>query len=79
MDIPATGKHSFKDGKCTVCGVADPSVQPDEDPEPTDKPTTDVPKTGEDNSIMLWGMVLLVAGAGIVGVILYGRKKASKR
>ena len=67
------------DNPVSYTHLADPSVQPDEDPEPTDKPTTDVPKTGEDNSIMLWGMVLLVAGAGIVGVILYGRKKASKR
>ena len=28
-EIPATGKHTFADGKCTVCGEADPNYTPD--------------------------------------------------
>ncbi len=28
--IPATGKHTFKDGKCTVCGAPDPEWKGDE-------------------------------------------------
>ena len=28
-EIPATGKHTFADGKCTVCGTADPNYTPD--------------------------------------------------
>ena len=28
--------HSFEEGKCTVCGTADPDAQPPVDGEPTD-------------------------------------------
>lgn len=39
---------------------------------------TEVPKTGDNSNMMLWGLLLLAAGAGIAGVILYGRKQAEK-
>ena len=28
-EIPATGKHTFEEGKCTVCGAEDPNYTPD--------------------------------------------------
>lgn len=77
--------HSYADGKCTVCGAADPNYVPTEPtpnptptPVPTDKPNTEVPKTGDNSNMMLWGMLLLAAGAGIASVVLYGRKRAAK-
>ena len=42
-EVPALG-HDFKDGKCTRCGAADPSVKPD-DPTPVD-PTPAVKQNG---------------------------------
>ena len=39
---------------------------------------TEVPKTGDNSNMMLWGLLLLAASAGIVGVVLYGRKRAAK-
>lgn len=30
--LPATGKHTYVDGKCTVCGAADPDAVPSVDP-----------------------------------------------
>ena len=38
--VPATGRHSFANGKCMVCGADDPDYKPEEKPEekPGDKP-----------------------------------------
>ena len=33
-----TGAHTFKDGKCTVCGAADPNYKPPEPPTPPTPP-----------------------------------------
>ncbi|MGI5897492.1 MAG: InlB B-repeat-containing protein [Oscillospiraceae bacterium] len=79
-EIPVTG-HSFVNGKCTECGAADPNYVPTEPtptPGPTDNPNTEGPKTGDNSNMMLWGMLLLAAGAGIAGVVLYGQKRATK-
>lgn len=91
-EIPVTG-HSFVNGECTECGAADPDYVPTEPtptpgpsdtlnptptPAPTDKPNTEVPMTGDNSNMLLWGLLLLAAGAGIVGVVLYGKKRATK-
>ena len=68
----ATG-HSYENGKCTACGTADPNDVSE------DKPNTEVPDTGDNSNMMLWGVLLLMAGAGITGVVLYSRKQAAKR
>ena len=46
--------HHFENGKCTVCGAADPNVTPQTVP----------PKTGDSSNIPLWAALLLVSGVG---------------
>lgn len=78
-DIPAIG-HSYEDGKCTVCGAADPDYKPTEsgnensDSSETDN-NTQSPQTGDNSNMMLWIAVLLVAGAALTGTVLYSRKR----
>lgn len=36
---------------------------------------SDVPPTGDRSNVMLWGALMLVAAAGLVGVGLYSRKR----
>ena len=43
--------HHFENGKCTVCGAADPNA-------------TVPPKTGDSSNVPLWAALLLVSGAG---------------
>lgn len=57
--------HSYKDGKCTVCGAADPNYKPD----------TDSPQTGDNSNMALWIAVMLAAGTALTGTILYSRKR----
>ena len=42
MSIAATGKHTYVDGKCTICGAVDPDYKPEQpdSQDPADKPTT---------------------------------------
>lgn len=55
-----------------------PTVDPgNDDPKPTDKPTSS-PQTGDDSNIWLWVSLLFAADAGIVGVVLYDRRKPVK-
>ena len=88
--------HTYKNGKCTVCGALDPNYRPttdptepteptpsptvdpgNDDPKPTDKPTSS-PQPGDDSNIWLWVSLLFAADAGIVGVVLYDRRKTVK-
>lgn len=85
--------HQFEEGKCILCGAADPNVKPDEStpaptltPEPTpeitpttDKPEAESPKTGDGSSVMLWGMAFLASGLGIVILCAFSKRKAAKR
>ena len=81
-DIPATG-HSYEDGKCTVCGAADPNYKPTEsdngnsDSSATDETTS--PETGDNSNVMLWIAVMLAAGTALTGAILYSRKRKYSR
>ena len=61
--IPATG-HDYKDGKCTVCGAADPDYRPEqpEDPGQPEKPEqSENPgvKTGDSGVLLYMGLMLL--------------------
>lgn len=63
--------HSYKDGKCTVCGAADPNYIPTE---PGDE-DTDSPQTGDNSNMALWIALLFVSGTGLFGATAYSRKK----
>ena len=104
--------HSYKDGKCTVCGTADPDYKPVTDPTDPDEPTdpttptdptdptdptnptdptdpakpeqpgkpseqTESPQTGDSSNMMLWISLMLVSCGGVLGMLLYRRKKAA--
>ena len=62
--IPAAG-HDYKDGKCTVCGAADPGYQP----------TQPGVKTGDDSNTTMWIIVLVCAAALAVVLVIVSRKK----
>ncbi|UTY39690.1 leucine-rich repeat domain-containing protein [Allocoprobacillus halotolerans] len=63
--------HSYKDGKCTVCGVADPNYKPTE---PGDG-DTNAPETSDSSNMTLWIALLFVSGTGLLGATVYNRKK----
>ncbi len=73
--------HAYVDGKCTVCGTADPNYKPESKPEtkPEDKPTTDIPQTGDNINMTLWIVLLLASMGGVVGTTVYARKRRYNR
>ena len=62
--IPATG-HQYKDGKCTVCGAADPNYKP-------------AVKTGDESNTALWVLVMASAAMLAAAVVVLPRKKHSR-
>ena len=61
--IPATG-HDYKDGKCTVCGAADPDYRPEQSedpgqPEKPEQPANPGVKTGDSGVLLYMGLMLL--------------------
>lgn len=85
--------HTYKDGKCTVCGAIDPSYKPgtqqDGAKDPGYKPDTqpggsadtdkDAPQTGDNINIALYFILMLAAGSGLTGTAIYSRKRKSTR
>ena len=76
--IPATG-HDYKDGKCTVCGAADPDYRPEQpedpgQPEKPEQPANPGVKTG-DSGVLLYMGLMLVALTGSAWVL---RKKRAR-
>ena len=76
--IPATG-HDYKDGKCTVCGAADPDYRPEQpedpgQPEKPEQPANPGVKTG-DSGVLLYMGLMLLALTGSVWVL---RKKRAR-
>lgn len=64
--IPAAG-HSYKDGKCTVCGAADPNANSGGN---TGNNGTDSPNTADEAAMGLWLSLMTVAAlAGAVLVL----------
>lgn len=73
--VIAKTAHDFQDGKCTVCGMADPDYIPAK-PGDSDKEDTNTPQTGDNNSTTLWLALLLVSGACVFGATVYSRKNS---
>ena len=61
----ATGKHTFEDNKCTVCGAADPNYKPGV-------------KTGDESNTALWVLVMASAAMLAAAVVVLPRKKHSR-
>ena len=74
--IPKTA-HDFRNGKCTVCGAADPDYVPAK-PGSSDQKVTKAPQTGDNSNISLWLALIAVSGAGAFGTVVYSRKRNSK-
>ncbi len=80
--------HSFKDGKCTVCGAADPDYEPATPTSSTQSTSTTgttetteentgIPGTGVSSHTAL--LVLLLLTSGGVAVLAASRKKTSAK
>ena len=54
-------EHTYKDGKCTVCGKADPNGEPPS-------------QTGE-SSIFVSAVLMLISGAAVMAWVAFGKKK----
>ncbi len=67
-------EHDFEDGKCTVCGAADPDYEPanpgGNNPE--------VPQTGENSNLALWIAVLFVSG-GVLSTLTIKQVRKKQR
>ncbi len=59
--------HNYKDGKCTVCEIADPNYVPE----------TDSPQTGDNSHIALWIALLLLSGGAIITLTVDDKKRKS--
>ena len=85
VDKEATAtKKGSKHEECKVCGYQRPAVEipaTGSTTKPTDptgsNPSTgaDVPQTGENSNMMLWVAVLFVSGFGVLGTVIYSKKK----
>ena len=75
ITIPASG-HDFEDGKCVICGAADPDYEPAEPSESTGSGgnVSEGPQTGDSNSLVLWAAVLFVSG-GVLVALAVKRKR----
>lgn len=57
--------HHFENGKCTVCGAADPNA-------------TVPPKTGDTSNVPLWAALLLVSGVGAWTAAFHQKRRKAK-
>ena len=83
-DVPKL-MHSYKNGKCTVCGAIDSTYKPNEpgmtkdpaDPTvPTESTVAENPKTGDDSNIALWILILVIGGCAVTGITAYNKRKS---
>ena len=70
--IPAAG-HSYKDGKCTVCGAADPNANSGGN---TGNNGTDSPHTADEAAMGLWLSLMTVAALAGAVLVLGKRYRA---
>lgn len=75
--VIAKTAHAFKDGKCTVCGAADPDYVPAGTTD-TDKGNSGGPGTGDDSDMTLWLALLMASIAGALGATVYSRRKKAQ-
>ena len=82
IDKAATATETgLKHEECTVCGYAKAAVEipaTGTTEQPT-KPSTDAPQTGDNSNMIVWVAVMLMAGAGMAGTIVYSRKRKHSR
>ena len=77
--------HSYKDGKCTECGAADPDYKPvsPADPAAPDKGQGNsdkggnAPGTNDHSSLTLWFLLLTASGCILTGILIYNRRRKS--
>ena len=67
--------HSYQDGKCTMCGQAEPQTAPSGTTSSTDNGAGS-PQTGENNLTVMWLALALVSLCGVAGCVLYRHKQA---
>ena len=61
---PSPPRATTKDGKCTVCGAADPDYRPEQpedpgQPEKPEQPANPGVKTGDSGVLLYMGLMLL--------------------
>lgn len=61
--------HTYKDGKCSVCGAADPDYR---------RSPADSVRTGDGSNIILW-LSLVEAGLIGMGAVLLRQRRHYKR
>lgn len=54
--------HNYKDGKCTVCGAADPNYVAEESSKDNTDTNETTPQTSDENGLSLWLALLLISG-----------------
>lgn len=81
--LPATGESDDGDDNSGTETTTEPDTSTGDtqtgDKDNPDTGTTDSPETGDDSNIALWVALMLAAGAGVTGTILYRRKKKYSR
>ena len=79
--------HHFENGKCTVCGAADPNYAPSTNTSTSansgansnNTGKDNSPKTGDNSAVVLSITLLLVSAGAMAGMLAYGRKKNQSR
>ena len=76
-----TTEKGSKHEECEVCGCKKSAVEIPATGTPTN-PTNpgdpDSPQTGDNSNMMLWFAVLFVSGFGVLGTVIYGKKRKEK-
>ncbi|WP_270645024.1 hypothetical protein [Merdimonas faecis] len=77
-DINLTA-HNYKDGKCTVCGAADPAYQK---PAKSDtvsgkKDTAKAVQTGDMANPAVWILLLTASALVFAGTVVFRKKKGN--
>ncbi|RGT72145.1 hypothetical protein DWX08_10765 [Ruminococcus sp. AF18-22] len=67
--------HAYTDGKCTVCGAADPNYDPESSTPSKFDDNKNIPQTGDNSKTALWLAVMLASGAALICAAFYSRKK----
>lgn len=78
IEIPATGKHQYKEGKCQVCGEKDPSYKPadtDKAEKSEKKESSVTPKTGDSMNLMPILAVVVLSGVCVAGTAVYAARR----
>lgn len=74
-----------KEHTCTICGYTEtaeitklPATTDPTKPDTETKSDTTSPQTGDNSNMALWIALLFMSGAGVIGTMVYGKKKRAK-